>query len=52
MPIIKFMPDDTVLAMLDPAADGDILFFGADKRNVVNESLGALRLKVALISTA
>ena len=29
------------------AADGDILFFGADKRSVVNESLGALRLKVA-----
>jgi len=48
-PIIKFMPDETVLAMLDrlDAADGDILFFGADKRSVVNESLGALRLKVA-----
>merc|ERR1711965_580281 len=28
-------------------ADGDILFFGADNRSVVNESLGALRLKVA-----
>ena len=27
--------------------EGDILFFGADKRSVVNESLGALRLKVA-----
>ncbi len=48
-PIIKFMPDETVLAMLDrlDAADGDILFFGADERSVVNESLGALRLKVA-----
>jgi aspartyl-tRNA synthetase len=48
-PILKFMPDETVLAMLDRlnAADGDILFFGADKRSVVNESLGALRLKVA-----
>ena len=48
-PIIKFMPDATVLAMLDrlDAADGDILFFGADKRHIVNESLGALRLKVA-----
>ena len=48
-PIIKFMPDETVLAMLErlDAADGDILFFGADKRSVVNESLGALRLKVA-----
>ena len=48
-PIIKFMPDETVLAMLGrvDAADGDILFFGADERSVVNESLGALRLKVA-----
>ena len=48
-PIIKFMPDETVLAMLDrlDAADGDIVFFGADKCSVVNESLGALRLKVA-----
>ena len=48
-PIIKFMPDATVLAMLDrlDAADGDILFFGADKRHIVNESLRALRLKVA-----
>ena len=26
---------------------GDIIFFGADKANIVNESLGALRLKVA-----
>ena len=45
-PIIKFMPDETVLAMLErlDAADSDILFFGADKRSVVNESLGALRL--------
>ena len=48
-PIIKFMPDDVVLAMLErlAARDGDIIFFGADKRVVVNESLGALRLKVA-----
>ncbi len=48
-PIIKFMPDETVMAMLDrlELQDGDIVFFGADKRSVVNESLGALRLKVA-----
>lgn len=48
-PIIKFMPDATVMALLDRlgAQDGDILFFGADKRSVVNESLGALRLRVA-----
>ena len=48
-PIIKFMPEATVMSMLDRlgATDGDILFFGADKRSVVNESLGALRLRVA-----
>ena len=48
-PILKFMPDEVVLQMMDRlgAADGDIIFFGADKTRVVNESLGALRIKVA-----
>lgn len=48
-PIIKFMPEATVTALLARlgAEAGDILFFGADKRSVVNESLGALRLKAA-----
>jgi len=48
-PIIKFMPDDIVLQLMDrlEAADGDIVFFGADKAKIVNESLGALRIKVA-----
>jgi aspartyl-tRNA synthetase len=48
-PIIKFMPEETVISLLNRlgAKDGDILFFGADKRSVVNESLGALRLRVA-----
>ena len=47
--ILKFMPDDTVLAMLERlgAADGTFSSPSADKRSVVNESLGALRLKVA-----
>ena len=48
-PILKFMPEDVVhqlMARLE-AKDGDIIFFGADKRSIVNESLGALRLKVA-----
>src|SRR4029077_8030906 len=27
---------------------GDIIFFGADKANIVNESLGALRVKVGV----
>ncbi|MFK7828156.1 MAG: aspartate--tRNA ligase [Congregibacter sp.] len=48
-PILKFMPDEVVAQMMTrlEAADGDIVFFGADKASVVNESLGALRLKVA-----
>ena len=47
-PIIKFMPDETVLALMDrlDVADGDIVFFGADKASTVNEALGALRCKV------
>jgi aspartyl-tRNA synthetase len=48
-PILKFMPAEVVQQMMERvgAADGDIIFFGADKARVVNESLGALRLKVA-----
>ncbi|MEC7492900.1 MAG: aspartate--tRNA ligase, partial [Pseudomonadota bacterium] len=48
-PILKFMPEATVAALVErlQVEDGDIVFFGADKRQVVNDSLGALRLKVA-----
>jgi|TARA_R100000005_G_scaffold7212_1_gene3285 aspartyl-tRNA synthetase len=48
-PILKFMPDAVVAEMMQrlQAEDGDIIFFGADKASVVNESIGALRLKVA-----
>ncbi|MEM8563590.1 MAG: aspartate--tRNA ligase [Pseudomonadota bacterium] len=48
-PILKFMPDDIVAKMMErlDAADGDIIFFGADEARVVNEALGALRVKVA-----
>ena len=48
-PILKFMPDDIVAQMIERlgAANGDIIFFGADRSQVVNEALGALRIKVA-----
>ena len=48
-PILKFMPEAVVAEMMQRlgAADGDIIFFGADKVKVVNEALGALRVKVA-----
>lgn len=47
-PILKFLPDATVAAILErtQAKVGDIIFFGADKKTVVNDALGALRLKV------
>jgi aspartyl-tRNA synthetase len=47
-PILKFLPDNVVTAIIERtgARVGDIIFFGADKTTVVNESLGALRLKV------
>jgi len=47
-PILKFMPDATIAGLLErlkPAA-GDLIFFGADKRKVVNDSLAALRVKL------
>jgi len=48
-PILKFMPDAVVMQMMErlAAADGDIIFFGADRAPVVNEALGALRIRVA-----
>ena len=47
-PILKFLPDDVVDAILDRtgAEDGDLIFFGSDKAVVVNEALGALRIKL------
>ena len=47
-PIIKFMPFMVVDKLLERlgARDGDIIFFGADKAKVVNEALGALRVKI------
>ena len=48
-PILKFLPDEVVSAILDrvDAKDNDIIFFGADRATVVNDALGALRGKLA-----
>ncbi|NQZ30391.1 MAG: aspartate--tRNA ligase [Oceanospirillaceae bacterium] len=49
-PIVKFLGEEVamkIMARLD-AKDGDLVFFGADKTNVVNEALGALRNKVGV----
>ena len=47
-PILKFLPDEVVDAILQRTAaeTGDLVFFGADKATIVNESLGALRVKI------
>jgi aspartyl-tRNA synthetase len=47
-PILKFLPDAVVAAIIERtgAATGDLVFFGADRTTVVNESLGALRVKL------
>ncbi|MGH8534604.1 MAG: aspartate--tRNA ligase, partial [Gammaproteobacteria bacterium] len=47
-PILKFLPDEVIHGVLDRtrAEDGDLIFFGADEAKIVNEALGALRLKL------
>jgi aspartyl-tRNA synthetase len=47
-PILKFLSDDAISGILSRtgAKDGDLIFFGADTAKVVNDALGALRLKV------
>jgi aspartyl-tRNA synthetase len=48
-PIIKFIDDDIILNLLDKlqVEKGDIIFFGAGKQKIVNDSLAALRDLVA-----
>lgn len=47
-PIVKFLSADDLKAIVETtgASSGEILLFGADKAKVVNESMGALRLKL------
>ena len=47
-PILKFLPDATVDGILQRtgAQNGDLIFFGADKASIVNEAIGALRVKL------
>ena len=49
-PIVKNLHDNAIKEMLEltAAKDGDILFFGADKIKVVNDAIGALRVKIGL----
>lgn len=47
-PIVKNLHDAALQAILarTGAANGDLLFFGADKAKVVNDAIGALRIKI------
>ncbi|MBV1880166.1 MAG: aspartate--tRNA ligase [Pseudomonadales bacterium] len=47
-PIVKNISDEALQGILDRTAaeSGDLIFFGADKAKIVNEALGALRVKV------
>ena len=47
-PIVKNLHDAAIAEILKRtgAQDGDLIFFGADKEKIVNDSIGALRLKV------
>jgi aspartyl-tRNA synthetase len=49
-PIVKFLSDESVKGILERtgAKDGDLIFFGADSAKVVNDAIGALRLKVGV----
>ena len=49
-PVVKNLHDAAIAAILTRtgAQNGDILFFGADKAKVVNDAIGALRLKIGL----
>ena len=47
-PILKFLPEGIVRSIVERtgATNGDLVFFGADRAKVVNEALGALRVKI------
>jgi aspartyl-tRNA synthetase len=47
-PIVKNIHDTALQAVLERtgAQDGDLIFFGADKEKIVNDAIGALRIKV------
>ena len=47
-PILKFLPDEVIEELVNRVDinDGDIIFFGADKVNIVNDALGALRVRI------
>ena len=49
-PIVKFLSEGSLKTIIERtgAQNGDLIFFGADKAKVVNEAIGALRIKLGL----
>ena len=49
-PIVKNLHDAALAQLMERtgAANGDLIFFGADKAKVVNDAIGALRVKIGL----
>jgi aspartyl-tRNA synthetase len=49
-PIVKFAPEAVWAQVMEKvgAQNGDLIFFGADKAHIVNEAMGALRVKLGL----
>ncbi len=47
-PIVKFLPTEALVEIIarTGAQNGDLIFFGADKAKIVNDAMGALRVKV------
>ena len=47
-PILKFLSDKAISGILERtgASAGDLIFFGADKARIVNDALGALRVRL------
>jgi aspartyl-tRNA synthetase len=47
-PILKFLPDEVIAAIVTRTGvvDGDLIFFGADRAGIVNDSLAALRVRL------
>ncbi|HET7370739.1 MAG TPA: aspartate--tRNA ligase, partial [Gammaproteobacteria bacterium] len=49
-PIVKFLSDDALAGIIKKtgAEAGDLIFFGADKKQIVHDALGALRLRLGV----
>ncbi len=49
-PIVKFLGEDVAMQIVErlQAQNGDLIFFGADSEKIVNEAIGALRIKVGV----